>query len=59
METILFALAIILLAIAGMAIGVIAGRPPIKGSCGGLACAKGISCGVCKARRGASQDPSP
>ena len=59
METILFALAIILLAIAGMAVGVLAGRPTIKGSCGGLACAKGISCGVCKARRAAPKDPAP
>ena len=51
METIIFAFVISLLAVAGLAIGVLAGRKPIKGSCGGLACHKGISCGVCKAKR--------
>lgn len=52
MATIILTFVISLLAIAGLAIGVIAGRSPIKGSCGGMACHKGISCGVCKARRG-------
>ena len=52
MATIILTFVISLLAIAGLAIGVIAGRSPIKGSCGGLACHKGTSCGVCKARRG-------
>lgn len=51
METILLAFVISLLAIAGLAVGVIAGRGPIRGSCGGLGCHKGISCGVCKAKR--------
>jgi len=51
METFIFAFVIILLAIAGLAVGVIAGRAPIKGSCGGLACVKGVDCGVCKAKR--------
>ena len=50
METVIATFVIVLLAICGLAIGVIAGRPPIKGSCGGLACVKGIDCGVCKAR---------
>ena len=49
MVTIILALIISLMAIAGIAVGVLAGRPPIKGSCGGL-CHKGISCGVCKAK---------
>lgn len=51
METFLFTFAIFLIAIGGLAIGVMAGRAPIKGSCGGLACVKGIDCGVCKAKR--------
>ena len=50
METLILAFVITLLAIAGLAIGVLAGRPPIKGSCGGIACAKGISCSVCPSR---------
>lgn len=50
MHTILFAFFILLLAIAGLAIGVIFGRAPIKGSCGGLACHKRLSCGICKTR---------
>lgn len=52
MATIILTFVILLLAIAGLGVGVIAGRSPIKGSCGGLACHRGISCGVCKARRG-------
>ncbi|MBT8412789.1 MAG: hypothetical protein KJO30_00550 [Boseongicola sp.] len=52
METIILTFVVSLLAIAGLAVGVLAGRTPIKGSCGGLACHKGLSCGVCKAGRG-------
>lgn len=39
---------VMLLVVAGMAVGVMAGRKPIAGSCGGIA-ALGIekSCGVC------------
>ncbi|MBO6639935.1 MAG: hypothetical protein JJ920_19000 [Roseitalea sp.] len=50
METFLFAFVTFLIAMAGMAAGVMAGRAPVKGSCGGAACLKGIDCGVCKAR---------
>ena len=52
METILLAFLIVLLAIVGLAIGVLAGRAPIKGSCGGLACVKGVDCSACKSRHG-------
>ncbi len=38
----LIAFIVMLLAVAGMAIGVMAGRKPIGGSCGGLANAVGI-----------------
>ncbi len=51
MQTFILTFAILLVAIAGLAVGVLAGRAPIKGSCGGLACVKGIDCGVCKAKR--------
>ncbi len=44
MLTFLLTLAIFALAIAGLSIGVLAGRPPIKGSCGGLACRAGVEC---------------
>jgi uncharacterized protein len=40
----LFAFAIILLVIGAMAIGVLGGRPPIRGSCGGL---NGKPCELC------------
>ena len=56
METILLAFFIILLAIGGLALGVMAGRPPIKGSCGGLACVKGIDCVTCKAHAKLEQE---
>lgn len=35
---------VIVIAVAGMAVGVMAGRAPIKGSCGGL---NGGSCELC------------
>ena len=43
----LIAFIVMLLVVAGMAIGVMAGRKPIGGSCGGLANAVGIdhACG--------------
>jgi len=39
--------AVLLAAIAGMAIGVLNGRPAIRGSCGGL---NGAGCGACTTR---------
>lgn len=50
MGTIILTFLILLLAIAGLAVGVFLGRDPIKGSCGGLACIKGVDCGACKAK---------
>lgn len=42
------AFAVMLLCVAGMAVGVMMGRPPIAGSCGGIG-AVGVdsSCGIC------------
>jgi hypothetical protein len=45
--TVLLSFVIIVLAIAGMAIGVLTGREPIKGSCGGL---NGGRCELCSGR---------
>ncbi len=50
METLILTLIILLLAILGLAIGTLAGRGPIKGSCGGLACT-GLSCATCTSRK--------
>lgn len=55
MSTFLLAFAIILLAIGGLALGVLLGRPPLKGSCGGLSCLKGTDCGACRAARKVSE----
>jgi len=52
MTTFLLALALVGVSVAGLAVGVIGGRRPISGSCGGLACVPGSACGAC-ARHGA------
>jgi len=57
METFILTFLIQVLAIAGLALGVIFGRAPVKGSCGGLACHKKISCGACKARTSVEDRP--
>lgn len=55
METIFFAIIVFCLAVAALSIGVLFGRAPIKGSCGGLNCIEGADCAACdhKARSGA------
>ncbi|MCR8725533.1 (Na+)-NQR maturation NqrM [Frigidibacter sp. ROC022] len=40
----------------GLSLGVLFGRPPIKGSCGGLACVPGAACAGCR-KRGADAAP--
>ena len=47
MTTFVLSLVIVLLSIAGLATGVLFGRPALHGSCGGVACVKGASCGAC------------
>ena len=47
MNTFLLALGLVLFLIAAMSIGVIFGRKPIAGSCGGVGKAVGGSCSVC------------
>ncbi|WP_196258050.1 (Na+)-NQR maturation NqrM [Pelagibacterium limicola] len=50
METIVLSLLIVGLAVLGLATGVVFGRQPIKGSCGGLACIKKLDCEDCPHR---------
>lgn len=59
MGTFILTFAIILLAIFGLALGVIFGRPPIKGSCGGVSCIKGGDCGACRAPHPEPTDAAP
>ena len=47
LATLVLSFVVILLAVAGMAVGVMAGRQPIKGSCGGL---NGGRCELCSGR---------
>lgn len=56
METMILSLAVILLAGLGLSLGVLAGRGPVKGSCGGSACIPGADCAGCRKRDG---DPAP
>ncbi len=53
MAAFIFGFVIILLAIVGLALGVMAGRGPLKGSCGGIACAG--RCVGCPRRRKAGR----
>ncbi len=57
MGTFVLGLLVMLLAIGGLAVGVMFGRAPIGGSCGGIACIKGADCAACPdrlAKRGRS-----
>lgn len=47
MATIILSIAIVVLSVSGLAVGLLFGRPPIRGSCGGLACRKDTDCDVC------------
>lgn len=47
MTTLLFTLGIFLLVMAGMAVGVAAGRKPIQGSCGGISAYTQEDCPIC------------
>lgn len=58
MELFLVSFGVLMLAVGGMAIGVMCGRTPIAGSCGGLNNRDGSACQTCSrpcnSRRGAS-----
>lgn len=47
MTTFLLGFGVIVLSILGLAVGVLAGRRPIKGSCGGLSCGASAGCAGC------------
>lgn len=47
MATFILTLGIIAIAFIALSLGVIVGRTPIKGSCGGLACVPGADCAAC------------
>lgn len=47
MITLLFTFAVLCLVMLALAIGVLAGRKPIQGSCGGLSAATRADCPVC------------
>lgn len=51
MATFLLAFLIISASLLALGVGVIAGRKPIQGSCGGIACISGADCGACHDRR--------
>lgn len=51
MATVLFSIAIFAVVVLAMSIGVIAGRRPIQGSCGGLNKDGAGTCGLCGGER--------
>ena len=51
MVTFLATLAITLLALAGLGIGLVFGRRPPAGSCGGITCIPGAACAACPQHR--------
>ena len=57
MATFVLTLAIVLASVTGLAIGVLLGRAPLRGSCGGVACVKGGGCTACKTHRDAENTP--
>jgi hypothetical protein len=57
MATFVLTLVIVLASIAGLAAGVLLGRAPLRGSCGGIACLKSGGCTACKTHRNAEGTP--
>lgn len=49
--TFLLAVGIVSASMLGLALSVLFGRPPLRGSCGGLSCIEGIECEGCPKRR--------
>jgi hypothetical protein len=57
MATFILTLVIVLASVAGLAVGVLLGRAPLRGSCGGIACVKGGGCAACQRHRDAEDTP--
>jgi hypothetical protein len=57
MATFILTLVIVLASIAGLAAGVLLGREPLRGACGGVACVKGGGCMACETHRDAEDTP--
>ncbi len=51
MGTFILSFLIFLLAMAGLALGLIFGHAPLRGSCGGLSCVKDADCAACPKRK--------
>lgn len=49
MATLILAIVLVTLAMLGLGLGVVLGRAPLKGSCGGSVCTRAISCAGCRA----------
>ncbi len=47
METFVLTFVIILISLAGLGIGILFGRPGLRGSCGSLSCIEGTACTAC------------
>jgi hypothetical protein len=50
MAVFILSLCIIALALLGLALGLLIGRGPVQGSCGGLSCGKTLACEGCSRR---------
>lgn len=51
MGAFLITLAVFVAAFVALSLGLLFGRGPIRGSCGGLACIPGTSCATCTRRK--------
>ena len=57
MATFVITLVIVLASVAGLATGVLLGRAPLRGCCGGVACVKSGGCAACETHRRAKDTP--
>ena len=57
MATFVLSLVIVIASVAGLATGVLLGRAPLRGSCGGVACVRGSGCTACQTHQHAEGSP--